>query len=200
MWLQVKSGFTVFLIITVEAIWIAGMSSMLLWKSNIYGREQKRNEQQSDIIAGELIYFPVARQYIDEIDYQDTYGADRENGSHTGCDLMDKKNQAGRIPIISATNGVVTNLGWLYLGGYRIGITSEKDIYYYYAHLDSYAANMYVGRTVKAGELLGFMGNTGEGEEGTKGKFDVHLHFGIYLNRDGKEVTVNPYPYLQNLE
>ncbi|MDD6072373.1 MAG: M23 family metallopeptidase [Clostridiales bacterium] len=200
MWLQVKSVFTVFLMITVEAIWIAGMSSMLLWKSNIYARERKRTKQQFDIIARELIYFPVARQYIDDIDYEDTYGADRENGSHAGCDLMDRKNQAGRIPVISATDGVVTNLGWLYLGGYRIGITSEKGIYYYYAHLDSYAANMYVGRNVKAGELLGFMGNTGEGEEGTKGKFAVHLHFGIYINRDGKEVTVNPYPYLQKME
>ena len=44
------------------------------------------------------------------------------------------------------------------------------------------------------------MGNTGEGEEGTEGKFDVHLHFGIYVNRDGNEETVNPYSYLKKVE
>lgn len=200
MWIRAKTGLAVFMMITIEAIGLAGMSSFLLWKSNIYDNELKRTGMQSDIIAEEVVCFPIAKQYINEIDYTDTYGADRENGIHSGCDLMDLKNEAGRIPVISATDGVVTNLGWLYLGGYRIGITSDHHIYYYYAHLDSYAANMHVGKEIKAGELLGFMGNTGEGEEGTEGKFDVHLHFGIYVNRDGNEETVNPYSYLKKVE
>ena len=98
---------------------------------------------------------------------------------------------------ISATDGIITNLGWLHLGGYRVGITSYNDIYYYYAHFDSCAPGLFVGKEVKAGEFLGFMGNTGEGEEGTKGKFPVHLHFGIYVgNQKGDETTVNPYQYL----
>ena len=38
------------------------------------------------------------------------------------------------------------------------------------------------------------------GEEGTKGKFDVHLHFGVYMDIDGKEVSINPYQILKYLE
>ena len=58
-----------------------------------------------------------------------------------------------------------------------------------------------VGQTVKAGDLLGFMGDTGYGtREGTKGKFPVHLHLGIYIDSGGEEVSVNPYPALKYLE
>lgn len=192
--------FAVFVFLMAEAAWIAGICSFLLWKGITNDNICNDMKQQSAAICEELKYFPVAKQYVDEIIYEDTYGADRQNGSHEGCDLMDIKNEAGRIPIVSATDGSITNLGWLYLGGYRIGITSESGIYYYYAHLDSYAENMFVGRKIKAGELLGFMGNTGEGEEGTKGQFDVHLHFGIYINGNGSEKTVNPYPYLKEIE
>ena len=105
----------------------------------------------------------------------------------------------------------MTNIGWLELGGWRIGITSENGIYYYYAHLDSYAP-LSVGDTVTAGQLLGFMGNTGYSKvEGTKGKFDVHLHFGIYVtDENGKrwepeefieaELAVNPCYLLKTIE
>ena len=64
--------------------------------------------------------------------------------------------------------------------------------YFYYAHLESYEKNFQIGETVEAGQILGFMGNTGYGEEGTSGKFPVHLHLGIYVNPKGKEeLSVN---------
>ena len=48
------------------------------------------------------------------------------------------------------------------------------------------------------------MGDSGYGEEGTIGKFDVHLHFGIYLPMDGngseQEISVNPYEVLRAVE
>lgn len=53
---------------------------------------------------------------------------------------------------------------------------------------------------MKAGDLLGFMGDTGYGTEGTTGMFPVHLHLGIYLYQDNKEISVNPYWILQYLE
>ena len=43
------------------------------------------------------------------------------------------------------------------------------------------------------------MGNTGYGPEGTKGKFDVHLHFGIYIDKKCKE-SINPYYSLKYIE
>ena len=67
-------------------------------------------------------------------------------------------------------------------------------------HLDSYA-NLDTGDEVKAGDLLGFMGDTGYGtDEGTMGKFPVHLHLGIYINSGGQEISVNPYPALKYTE
>ena len=72
--------------------------------------------------------------------------------------------------------------------------------YFYYAHLSCYS-NIKKGAVVKAGTLLGYMGNTGYGSIGTEGKFDVHLHFGIYIKTDNyEELSVNPYYILKYLE
>ena len=55
---------------------------------------------------------------------------------------------------------------------------------------------------MRAGELLGFMGDTGYSViEGTTGNFDVHLHIGLYLRTDHyEELSVNPYWVLKYLE
>ena len=92
------------------------------------------------------------------------------------------------------------NIGWLPKGGYRVGIRSDNGGYFYYAHLSCYS-NIKKGAVVKAGTLLGYMGNTGYGSIGTEGKFDVHLHFGIYIKTDNyEELSVNPYYILKYLE
>ena len=127
-----------------------------------------------------------------------TFGGDR---FHEGCDLMPSIDQRGIYPIYSVSDGVVEKIGWLRLGGYRIGIRSEHGVYFYYAHLSDYAKEFSIGEPVKAGTLLGFMGDTGYSDiEGTTGNFPVHLHFGIYFNEeDGTEFSVNPYPLLRYL-
>ena len=68
------------------------------------------------------------------------------------------------------TDGVIVNKGWLEQGGYRLGIVAPGGAYFYYAHLDSYA-ELEEGDVVQAGDILGYMGDSGYGEEGTKGKF-----------------------------
>ena len=87
---------------------------------------------------------------------------------HEGTDIMPDKNERGMLPVVSMTDGVVQNTGWLELGGYRIGIQAPHGAYFYYAHLDSYA-DIQEGDQLKAGDLLGFIGDTGYGTpEGTK--------------------------------
>ena len=68
--------------------------------------------------------------------------------------------------------------------------------------MSSYAGVFKKGDEVQAGELLGYMGDTGYSKiEGTTGNFDVHLHFGIYIKTARKEeVSVNPYWVLRYLE
>ena len=57
------------------------------------------------------------------------------------------------------------------------------------------------GDPISAGDVIGFMGDTGYSKrEGTTGKFPVHLHLGIYIYKDGKEISVNPYAALKYVE
>ena len=127
-----------------------------------------------------------------------TFGGDR---GHEGCDIMASVNERGIYPVYSMTDGTVENIGWLRLGGYRIGVRSDSGAYFYYAHLAEYAKEFQPGERVKAGTLLGFMGDTGYSDTpGTTGMFDVHLHLGIYLNdADGREFSVNSYPVVEYL-
>lgn len=160
--------------------------------------------QYTKEIWNDLEYFPVPMSTTDDslnVTFINSWMSERTYGGkrgHEGCDLMASKNVAGLYPIISMTDGIVTNKGWLEKGGYRIGIEAPSGAYFYYAHLDSYAA-LEIGDKVNAGDLLGFMGDTGYGEEGTTGKFPVHLHVGIYIY-PGEETSVNPYWILRYLE
>lgn len=157
-------------------------------------------------IFDDLKYFPVAKSSVSNywISYEDSFGADRNyNGEykHEGTDLMAENNVSGYYPIVSVTDGVVENIGWLEKGGYRVGIRSDSGGYFYYAHLSSYA-DIKKDDEIKAGTLLGYMGDTGYGKaEGTSGNFDVHLHFGIYIKTTNyEELSVNPYNILKYLE
>ncbi|MCC8101955.1 MAG: M23 family metallopeptidase [Clostridiales bacterium] len=138
--------------------------------------------------------FPVT---AGTISYENTWMFERTYGGlrgHEGTDLLPAENLSGVYPVVSMTDGVVEKVGWLEQGGYRIGIRSTLGGYFYYAHLDSYAKEFVAGDSVYAGEQLGLMGDTGYGEEGTRGMFDVHLHLGIYIRTEHEEEqSVNPY-------
>lgn len=159
-----------------------------------------------DEIAKELKCFPVIKEgEAYPVTFEDSFGEERTYGgkrAHEGCDLMGEKNERGRYKICSMTDGIVTKIGWLEQGGWRIGIQSNSGVYYYYAHLDSYEKAFKIGEKVAAGQILGRMGDSGYGKEpGTKGKFNVHLHLGIYVKDIfGNEHAINPFGYLKMLE
>lgn len=155
----------------------------------------------------DLKYFPVplpeAKEEMDT-SFENSWMFARSFGGergHEGTDIMASLNERGRYPILSMTDGVVEKIGWLKLGGYRVGIRSPSGGYYYYAHLYDYAEGLKEGDAVKAGQLLGFMGDSGYGEEGTIGQFAVHLHVGIYVNDpNDSDMSLNPYWVLEWLE
>ena len=159
-------------------------------------------------IFQDLRYFPIPASTVQatpDISYEDgwmdsrTYGGDRH---HEGCDIMGTAMPRGFYPVVSISDGVVEKIGWLEQGGWRIGIRTPSGIYLYYAHLYDYSQEFKEGDSVKAGQLLGFMGDSGySAVEGTVGNFDVHLHLGIYLKTDHyEELSVNPYWILRYLE
>lgn len=156
-------------------------------------------------ILSDLVYFPLVADlsetevcaYEDSWQNARTYGGDRK---HEGTDLMTVTNERGIYPVVSMTDGTIEQLGWLKLGGWRIGIRSASGVYYYYAHLESYAEDLTEGMAVRAGQFLGFAGDSGYGTEGTTGQFAVHLHVGIYVPGEHGDEAVNPYPYLKKIE
>ena len=150
-------------------------------------------------------YFPVPRIEGDaeDIFFCDSWNELRRYGGkrrHEGTDIMAKNDIRGFYPIISITDGVIEKKGWLEQGGYRIGVRSPSGGYFYYAHLFAYAEGIQEGDRVIAGQLLGFMGDSGYGEEGTVGQFDVHLHLGIYVRTEAGELSINPFRILKLLE
>ncbi len=114
-----------------------------------------------------------------------TFGGDRQ---HEGVDIIVEKG----TPVRSVCNGVVTHKGWLTLGGWRIGVTDAFGVYHYYAHLSAYA-DMEIGDSVSAGQVIGYVGSTGYGPEGTEDQMIPHLHFGLYE----EDQALDPYPYLR---
>ena len=159
-------------------------------------------------ITGEIKYFPV-RWDPGGADcpyaYSDSWGAassDDGAKTHQGCDILDRDNIRGRLQVVSMTDGTVTACGWDNTCGYYVGITAESGNYYYYAHLDHFAAGVAQGVEVTAGGLLGYMGDTGSGKEGTTGKYLVHLHVGISPSAKitSKKYWINPYPFLRLAE
>jgi len=156
-------------------------------------------------IWDDVEYFPVAelvnepkylQSFVDSWMSERTYGGKR---GHEGTDIIASVNESDIYPVISMTDGTVVSKGWLEKGGYRIGIQTLSGAYFYYAHLSSYA-DLEIGEAVKAGDFLGYMGDTGYGPEGTTGQFPVHLHLGIYIYPDGIETSINPYPVLKYIE
>lgn len=177
----------------------------LLYQYHSQGIRSMVKSEQS--IWEDLQYFPVPLSKLNpgmETSFENSWMFDRNYGGnrgHEGTDIMASENQRGRYPVISITEGVVEKVGWLKLGGYRIGIRSPSGGYFYYAHLYDYAREFQIGDEIQAGELLGFMGDSGYGPEGTVGKFAVHLHLGIYVdNEEGEELSFNPYWVLKWLE
>lgn len=179
-----------------------------------YQKELALLQSSYQTLLADIKYFPVMKSSRDReqnfstagIAYADGWLAERnyQNSSHLheGTDIMALNNRRGYYPIVSMTDGVVENIGWLEKGGYRVGIRSPHGAYFYYAHLYRYADGLEKGSVVQAGQLLGFMGDSGYSKvEGTVGNFDVHLHLGIYLKTSHyEELSVNPYWILKLVE
>lgn len=138
--------------------------------------------------------FPIPKYY--SADITNNYGTGRSYGgyrSHEGVDIFSHYG----TPIVSTAYGVIEIIGWNNYGGYRIGIRDMFNTYEYYAHLNKFVSGLKVGDIVKPGQIIGYVGSTGYGKEGTSGKFPPHLHFGFYKFDGKKEWSFNPYRYLK---
>jgi hypothetical protein len=141
---------------------------------------------QPRLTAGRYV-FPV----YGPSSYTDTFGAPRADVSyHHGDDIFAPLG----APILACADGFVFSVGWNDIGGNRLWLKDTQGNEFYYAHLSAYSPLAQNGRRVKAGQVLGFIGNTGDAE-GTP----THLHFEVHpvsLLFMGYDGAVDPTPYL----
>lgn len=120
--------------------------------------------------------------------YTDDWGAPRaDTGSHKGNDIFAPKN----TPIRAIEGGTISKIGWNSLGGWRLWINGK----WYYAHLDHYAKGMKVGTVIREGQIIGYVGNTGDAK-GTP----FHLHLGYDPGGNHGSNWQNPFPLLQAMK
>jgi peptidase M23-like protein len=123
--------------------------------------------------------------------YTNTFGAPRANTIwHHGEDIFAPLG----APVLAVANGIVYSVGWNDIGGLRLWLQDLAGNEFYYAHLSAFSPLAVNGAQVRAGDVLGFMGNTGDAEA-----TPPHLHFEIHpavLMYQGYDGVVPPYPYL----
>jgi len=123
--------------------------------------------------------------------YTDTYGAARADVSyHHGDDIFAPLG----APLLAVADGTVFSVGWNHIGGYRLWLRDRQGNQFYYAHLSAYSPLAVNGLEVRAGDVLGYVGNTGDAV-GTP----YHVHFEIHpvsLLHLGYDGAVNPTVYL----
>jgi murein DD-endopeptidase MepM/ murein hydrolase activator NlpD len=115
----------------------------------------------------------------------DSWGAPRDGGErrHKGIDIFAPRG----TQIVAVADGIISFIGDQPKGGHCIWLTTESGTSFYYAHLDRWAPGLYEGMEVESGDLIGFVGNTGNAVT-----TPPHLHFGVNQNDE----MVNPYPVL----
>lgn len=141
--------------------------------------------------------FPVSKRYNYTVKH--TFGAGRSYGGrriHEGVDIF----ASYGTPVLACAAGYVELIGWNRFGGWRIGIRDTNNVYYYYAHLSSYAKGLKRGDMVRPGQVIGYVGSTGYGPPGTAGKFPPHLHFGMYRDTGRHEWAFSPSSSLAHWE
>ena len=123
----------------------------------------------------------------------DTFTDARSGGRvHDAIDIMAAKGTA----VLAATDGKVAKLFNSKQGGLTIyQFDSAETTAYYYAHLDSYAAGLAEGGLLKRGDLIGYVGSTGNASPDAP-----HLHFAVFVLGPEKKwwqgTAMNPYPLL----
>jgi murein DD-endopeptidase MepM/ murein hydrolase activator NlpD len=130
--------------------------------------------------------FPVqgGAQYTDSWGGARSKAATGGTGAHQGQDLF----AAEGTPVVAVTDGIISKMGPSKIGGNRIWISGK----FYYAHLKGFATGLKVGQRVKAGQVIGYVGTTGDAE-GTP----PHLHFGYDPNGTQGQSWANPYTMLK---
>ncbi len=121
--------------------------------------------------------------------FVDSWHDERSGGrKHIGVDIIGPTGLA----LYAVTDGTITKMygAETKLSGNALRLTAADATYFFYAHLDSFAPGIAVGSAVRAGQIIGYMGATGNAG-------NSHLHFEVH---PGGGEAVNPYPIIKAVD
>lgn len=140
--------------------------------------------------------FPIAKNYAHSFINDWGYPRAGNPSGHQGNDIFATKG----TPVVATADGVISDeFGYLNIGGYRLHVIADNGVNYYYAHLNNdtpgtddglgaastaYASGIGPGVRVAKGQVIGYVGDSGDAET-----TPPHLHFGIVINGS----WVNPF-------
>jgi murein DD-endopeptidase MepM/ murein hydrolase activator NlpD len=125
-------------------------------------------------------------------DLHDSFGDARGGARHEAIDIHAPRG----TPVIAVDDGKIVKLFTSKPGGLTVyQFDSRQEVAYYYAHLDRYATGLAEGMELKRGDLIGYVGSTGNANPAAP-----HLHFAIFVlgpeKRWWQGTAINPYPLL----
>jgi murein DD-endopeptidase MepM/ murein hydrolase activator NlpD len=152
-------------------------------------RDVARPAETPLMIKSDALTIPVVGVRPEQL--RDTYNEARSEGrTHNALDIM----ASCGTPTVAATAGKIIKLFQSARGGitiYQLG--ADNRTVYYYAHLARYADGLTEGLLAQQGEVIGYVGDTGNVAPG-----GCHLHFAIWIVTDPKRYwdgeNINPYP------
>ena len=149
--------------------------------------------EQTSFVGRLNLIIPVAGVRPDQL--LDTFDDARSEGRvHDAIDIM----AAAETPVLAATDGKIIKLFQSERGGTTIyQLSANQELVFYYAHLSHYADGLAEGNFVKQGQVIAYVGDTGNAGPG-----NYHLHFSIATITDPKRywegTNINPYPLLHD--
>jgi murein DD-endopeptidase MepM/ murein hydrolase activator NlpD len=178
-----------------SAAFLAAITIMITGLQTVGSPQPARAENQDTDFT--LTVFPVK---ADEVSFRDSWGERRSGGRrHKGTDIV----AARGSEILAVADGIVTEMDYHYLSGYYLTIDHGDGTQTMYLHLNNdikgtdngqggtvtaYFPTMVIGKEVKAGDVVAYLGDSGNSERTTP-----NTHFEIIVNGE----KIDPYPLLE---
>jgi murein DD-endopeptidase MepM/ murein hydrolase activator NlpD len=148
--------------------------------------KRKKPPRTKVLLTSKGYVFPVYGKHT----YTDDWGAPRQDtGFHQGNDIF----ATAGTPVVAVCKGTLHRVGTNVVPGNRLWVKCDKGgDEFFYGHLSAFANDAHSGLHVEAGQVVGFVGSTGDAEQ-----TPPHLHFEVH---PGGGKAVDPYPFLRAWE
>ncbi len=172
--------------------WRRGGIPFTLFHNSYSGRSGGTASEDGGILSALAdMLVPVLGITRDQL--RDDWGTRRVGHRHRGIDILAPKG----TPVVAAVDGAVLKMKWDRGGGRTLRLVDqERRFVFYYAHLSGYARGLREGEPVRKGQVVGYVGRTGDAR-------GAHLHLGISSLLGDSEHwwqarPMNPYTFLKH--